>query len=363
MTVYSNQEVTRQQGIDSPSPIPYSKAPITSRISYFLKLWGLKILTTIGFGLVRLFKPAPPAIRPSIIKAYACRPRLRNRIFIPRSRKSGELLPLYLDAHGGGHALLDAEFDDEFCATFANKFNILVVGIEYSKAPISRFPEPTNDIVAIAQAVIGDEDLPVDKSRVVLGGFSAGGNLCLSAAQVPALRDKVCGVVAWYPITDFSLTPLEKQRSRPYRNKNDVDDLKDWGPVWDWAYIQPGQNIRDPLLSVRYAKRESLPRWIYMIGAEYDMLSNEARETIFDIAGLDKLEREKGSYEFVKGTYHWILVRGIRHGFTHDLMDNRSAEAEAMDKKRTEEMMNKVGEWLFTGPFGFERNHDLDHIE
>jgi acetyl esterase/lipase len=75
------------------------------------------------------------------------------------------------------------------------------------------FPGPTNDIVAIAQAVIEDGNLPVDKSRVVLNGFSAGGNLCLSAAQVPELKDKLKGIVTWYPIADFTLTPEEKQNS------------------------------------------------------------------------------------------------------------------------------------------------------
>jgi acetyl esterase/lipase len=74
-------------------------------------------------------------------------------------------------------------------------FNLLVVSIEYDLAPLNRFPGPTNDVVAITQAVIQDESLPVDKSRVVLGGFSAGSNLSLSAAQMPGLKSKIKGVV------------------------------------------------------------------------------------------------------------------------------------------------------------------------
>ena len=45
-----------------------------------------------------------------------------------------------------------------------------------------------------------------------------------------------------------------------------------------------GQSISNPLLSVRIAKA-NLPKWIYMVGVEYDMLSNEERQTIFDVAG------------------------------------------------------------------------------
>jgi acetyl esterase/lipase len=351
MTFNGEQDALKQQDPDRVHPLQYLKAPITSRVSYFLKLWSLKILERIRSAVIRALKPIPKEMRPSFLKAYQCRPHLRNRVFIPRSRKPWEQLPLYLDAHGGGHALCDAEYDDEFCATLANKFNFLVVSIEYSRAPRSRFPGPTSDIVAIAQAIIEDEDLPIDKTRVVLGGFSAGGNLALSAAQIPELKNKVCGVVCWYPIADFSLMPTEKQSSRPYRNKNDTDDLKDWGPLWKRAYIRPGQNIRDPLLSVRYATAEHLPRWIFMIGAQYDMLANEARETIFDIAKLDELERKEGFDGFEKGTYSWKLVKDVRHGFTHDLVNGKSKETEATDKRRTEEMMNAVGEWLFKGPF------------
>jgi acetyl esterase/lipase len=322
-----------------------------TRIAYFLQIWALKIATNLGFALLRFLKPGPAESHPTIVKAYPCRPHLRNRIFIPRSHKAGELLPVYLDLHGGGAILCDAEFDDQFCSAFANRFQVLVVSIEYSLAPLSRFPGPSNDVVAIVNAVIEDESLPVDKARVLLGGFSAGGNLSLSASQMPGLKDKIKGVVAWYPPTDYTLTLAEREASRPYRNAKDMDDMRGWGSVFNWAYVRAGQNIKDPLLSVRFVRKEDLPKWIYMVGAEYDMLSNEARQTIFDIAGLDKMEREDGKYEFEKDTYKWTLVRDVRHGFTHDLMDNRGEEAEAIRLQRTEETMQKVGEWLLQGPF------------
>ena len=104
-------------------------------------------------------------------------------------------------------------------------------------------------------------------------------------------------------------------------------------------------------MSVRFATKGDLPKWVYIVGAEYDMLANEAQQTIYDIAGLNKVEREDGKYEFEKDTYKWTLVRDVRHGLTHNLMDNRGKE-EAMRLRKTEEMMKKVGEWLFKGPFG-----------
>jgi acetyl esterase/lipase len=300
---------------------------------------------------MRLLRPIPTAARPTMVKAYPCRPLLRNRIFIPKSHKAGEVLPLYLDLHGGGAILCDAEFDDQFCSTFANRFQVVVVSIEYSLAPRSRYPGPSSDVVAIANAVIEDESLPVDDSRVVLGGFSAGGNLSLSASQMPGLKDRIKGIVAWYSPTDYSLTLAEKEASRPYRHAKDFDDLRGWGPVFNWAYIPAAQNIRDPLLSVRFAQKDDLPKWIYLVGAEYDMLSDEARQTIFDLASLDKQERQDGKYEFEKDTYKWTLARDVRHGFTHDLMDSKGKDAETMHSLRTAEMIEQVGKWLFKGPF------------
>ncbi|TVY75689.1 Neutral cholesterol ester hydrolase [Lachnellula suecica] len=333
------------------SPMLVETLPLTTRTLYFTKLWGLKLVTILGFKIVRTFRPPPKEINPSIIKAYPCRPRLRNRIFIPKSHKPGELLPLYIDMHAGGHTLLDAQFDDEFCCTFANKLNVLVVSLEYSTAPESKFPEPTNDVVAITQAIMKDETLPVDLSRVVLGGFSAGANLAFSAAQMSGLKDKIKGIVSCYPVLDMTITPADKQKTRAYRHSKDMDALKDWGPIWTYAYVKPGQDLRDPLISTKYAHRDNLPKWICMVGAEFDMLGEEARQNIFDLASLDKAEREEGHYEFEKGAYKWLLVRDVMHGFTHDLMDSPGAEAVAMNKKRTAEMIEDVGPWLFKGPY------------
>ncbi|KAA8575777.1 hypothetical protein MFRU_020g01220 [Monilinia fructicola] len=338
--------------IDEHTELLQPQLPILTRAWYFIQLWGLKIAIVLTFKILRFLRPAPPEARPTKLLAYKCRPNLQTRIFSPTSKQADdEPLPLYLDLHGGGHALMFAEFDDEICATIANRFNVIVVGIEYSLAPSNRFPVLTNDIVAIAQATIDNPDLNIDKSRVVLGGFSAGGNLALSAAQVPELREKLKGVVAWYPVMDFTLTPDEKKASRPYRHAKDLDDLQDFGPVFEWGHIPPGQNLRNPLLSTRFVRKDDVPKWIYIIGAEYDMLAKEARDTAFDLAELNEHERKEGAYGFEKDSYKWTLVRDVRHGFTHDLMDNKGPDAEALRKLRTDEILEQVGNWLFKGPF------------
>lgn len=227
----------------------------------------------------------------------------------------------------------------------------MVVSIEYGRAPRNRFPGPLHDVIATSLEILHDKSLPIDKSRVVLGGFSAGGNLALAAAQSLALKDKIKGVVSWYPVTDMTLSPAEKQATRAYRNARDTDDLKDFGPAFNWSYIPVGSNLRDPLISVRYTKPENLPKYVFVIGAEYDMLCKEARDTIFDLAGLDDLERKDGLLGFEKGTYKWTLAKDVRHGFTHDLMDGIEKEAERVSRSEYAKAAQEVGEWLFRGPF------------
>lgn len=336
-----------------PSVLIYSEEPIARRIIFFLKVWGLKIFITVSFAVIRWFRPLPRELRPTIIKAFPCRPNIRNRIFIPRGYNGG-LLPLYLNIHGGGFTFLDAEFDDEFCGRLANKFKVLVVSIDYGTAPRNRFPGPVNDVIAVSLASIEDDNLPVDKSHVVIGGFSAGGNLALSASQTEVLRDRIHGVVSWYPVTDLSLTPAEKQSTRSYRHARDLDDLKDWGPVLNWSYVPPGTNLRGSSLSVRYAKAERLPKWIHIVGAQYDMLMNEARDTIFDLARLSVEERNKNLEGFERGTYKWTFVKDVRHAFTHDLMDSKNAELEEFRKRQYADTLDQVGQWLFSGPFAVQ---------
>lgn len=123
---------------------------------------------------------------------------------------------------------------------FANNFHALVISTDHGTAPSNRSPGPPTEVVAITQAAIEYESLNVGKRRAVLekGSVLVGFCACLR------LR---------------------------YRNAKDMGDLQDWG------YINPGQNIRDPLLGMRYAN-EDLPKSSYMFGAEYSILASEARQ-------------------------------------------------------------------------------------
>jgi acetyl esterase/lipase len=321
--------------------------PVFTRISYFFRLYGFKFLAETLFLIQRFRQSQPVSQKPTLTKSYPCRHRLESRIFIPREHKNGELLPLYIDIHGGGFAICDPRHDDEFCSTFANRFNVLVVSINYSKTPSVAFPVPTHDVAAIARAVIEDDTLPVDPSRVAIGGFSAGGNLSASAVQLPALKTMIEAVVLIYPVLDFSIPPEQKQAV--WHKPGEKDRLIGIAKILDYGYIPSGQDLRDPLLSPSFARKEDLPEFVFCLGAEDDMLANEARAFMCKLAGIDELtEAEK--YEFERGSYKWKMARGKGHGFTHKQIGKEEDEQKRVESLN--EAVGEIGEWLFRGPFG-----------
>lgn len=336
--------------IEGDGPIPAPKLPFSSRIRIFLMTWMFKTVVKVVFGLHRRLKPFPTSQSPTILKTYPVRPKLTNRVFIPRSHGSKDLLPLYIDIHLGGFVMGEPWWDDAFCAHFCNTYNILVVSLDYSKAPTASFPAPVNDIISLVQAVLSDDSLPIDSTRVVIGGLSAGGNLVLAAVQAPEIRGKIHGAVCWCAITEW-VTPIEtKLQNRPYRDAKQVDELKYGAPSFAWAYILPGQDLRDPRLSPMFAEREMLPKWLFFIGAEYDMLCREGQEMIMKMAGLMGESREDGKYGFEVATCKWRMMRGVVHGFTH-YIPSESVSDRKLRLQRRDEAFAEVREWLFKGPF------------
>ncbi|KAL3427939.1 alpha beta hydrolase fold protein [Phlyctema vagabunda] len=338
----------------STSTLPAPATGFFERIYFFIRLWGLQKVAEYGVATLRTFQPLPRNQQPTFTKSYAARPHLKNRIFVPRSHKPDELLPLYIDIHGGGFALCNPSFDDEFCADFANANNFLIVSLDYSKAPQSAFPTATDDIEALIHAVLEDEALPFDKNRVAIGGFSAGGNLALSAVQAPELQGKIHAVVPWYPVLEWVTTTEQKLKTRPYRNEKDVDLLEAMGPMFNYGYIKEGQDLLNPRLSVSYADKKTLPKWIFFVGAEYDMLCAEAKDMVMDLAGLNEAEMEECIYSFERGTYRWRMARGVMHGYTHNI--GPETPDQVVRLQRCEETFAEVGEWLKTGPFAISKS-------
>ncbi|KAF4966873.1 hypothetical protein FSARC_5486 [Fusarium sarcochroum] len=328
-----------------------------------------------------------PANAPSLVKTYACRPKLPIRIFLPKTYdvKSQQKLPTLLSIHGGGFVVGDPRDDDLWNYTFANMHSVLVIALNYTKAPRARFPTPTYDLEQLILAALSDSSLPIDKDRVALVGASAGGNLALSVSTLPSMCGSGDGVrriktiIPMYPVVDMSVRRDYKTQTRQYKpslggfRAKPKDYLLRLSPVFDAAYTLPSQDLQDPLLSPIYAPKENLPPNMFLLGIELDMLANESWRMICGLAGHEVgdetvgrshtgqegkliLDDERFSFEAKTedGNYRWLLIPDQIHGYDHyhqlEMLHRDSTLAKDAELK-TKEAQKLIGEWLFEGPF------------
>jgi acetyl esterase/lipase len=298
---------------DSNDPVFLDNFPLITRIGLLLRVHFIKLLTTTVFFVLNLPGVRDTSIQPTYIKKYPVHPTLETRVYIPRSYKSGDpLMPLYLSIHGGGFALMSPKADDNFCSEFANTNKVLVVNLEYYKSPAYKFPAPSESLRDLVEAVLNDESLPFDPKKVAIGGFSAGGNLSLSVSQYPSLRDKIGGVVAYYPPVNFS-TPVEvSMASRPKHAPPDI--LYANANMFNWAYIKADQDLKDPLLSPAFAERGTLPDKVYVIGCEFDLLCRNSEIMAGNLAKVGGEKERKGTDEcWERNGVKWEKIVGEEH--------------------------------------------------
>jgi acetyl esterase/lipase len=216
-----------------------------------------------------------------------------------------------------------------------------------------KFPAPVYDVATLISAVLDDPDLPIDKSKVAIAGYSAGGNLALAAPQLDNLHQRIKGVVAYYPVTDTGRT-MEKRLQTATDPPGRKDMLRDLSPMFHWAYFDKDTRLDDPLLAPIRADRDKLPEKLYLIGCEWDLLCTEAEETAELYATAEqkagrgeKIAMEGGSrVGWTCGNVTWEKLLGLEHGFNHRAMQERG-EVKELWQRRAREMHDNVVEWLF----------------
>ncbi|KAI2628675.1 alpha/beta-hydrolase [Hypoxylon sp. NC1633] len=356
------------------------RVPLLSRLSHGAIIYAMQLL-----GEPYLWYrdwTSPPEIAPTLIKTYQSRPSLPIRIFFPKSydsKTSQTPLPTLFTIHGGGFCLGWTQEDDEWNARFASMHNVLVIGLNYRRAPSYPFPTAIYDLEALILASFDDESLPIDKGRIAIGGFSAGGNLTLGLCQLPSIREKVrpSAALPVYAIVDNSIPTDFKVKTRYYKPELGVgkrseptDYLANFAPVFDSNYINPELNLQDPLLSPCFAPRETLPPHIFLVACELDQLAHETwcmanklagrpEPLLSDKVGQEKLGREKGqlildderfAFEHVgeggKSSVRWLLIPDQLHGF--DRIPHSWHGKESLEDAKLKEVAYQkvVGYWL-----------------
>ncbi len=136
-------------------------------------------------------------------------PKLDIRVY--EAEKRVYPTPVLLWIHGGGYVVGDMELDDLLCRQLALAGECVVMQLEYRLAPEHPYPIPLEDCyTALKWLATQTNELDIDRSRICVGGASAGGGL--SAGLALLARDRGEIKLAWqlllYPMIDDRNTDL-----------------------------------------------------------------------------------------------------------------------------------------------------------
>ena len=115
-------------------------------------------------------------------------PAVRVRIYSPADREAE--LPVLLWCHHGGFVMGNLDSDHHDTAQMAKAANCMVVSVDYRRSPEHPYPAPLEDCYAALKCLYGEaKRMGVDKTRIAIGGQSAGGG-ALAAGLALLARDR-----------------------------------------------------------------------------------------------------------------------------------------------------------------------------
>ena len=138
-------------------------------------------------------------------------------IFEPRG--IGDAAPCLVYYHGGGFFFEGAGYHYKLAKAYALQTPCKVVFVQYRLAPKHPFPIPVEDCyAALCWTFANAEKLHIDKTKIAVGGDSAGGTLAAAVCQMARDRgtDLPCFQLLVYPATTAGcrLSPTESIPTR-----------------------------------------------------------------------------------------------------------------------------------------------------
>jgi triacylglycerol lipase len=126
-------------------------------------------------------------------------------VLIYRPPAAARPRPVYLNIHGGGYVMGVAELNGPSNMRLAQELDCVVVSVDYRLAPETQAPGAVEDCYAALRWLhAAAEDIGVDRSRIAIGGESAGGGLAAALALLARDRSEVpiCFQLLTYPMLD-----------------------------------------------------------------------------------------------------------------------------------------------------------------
>lgn len=239
---------------------------------------------------------------PTAIHVPTRRGDVRCLVYRPESPAASS--PAYVHFHGGAFLMRFPQMDDFWARIVCIEVGAVVVNVDYDVAPQRRFPvahEQSHDVAAWVAR--NPEALGIDPSRVLLGGFSAGGNLAASVALQARDQDsfRPVGQLLGVPSLDVAEDPESKSSTigSPMISR---DLLK----LVRATYFKNKMARATPYASpLRAINLRGLPP-AFVISAERDILRAEADRYAERLAGAGV----PVEHLVVDGADHYFLDRG-----------------------------------------------------
>lgn len=182
---------------------------------------------------------------------------LAVRVYVPHGGTDPR--PVVVFAHGGGFVFCDLDSHDEFCRSMAAAVDVVVVSVDYRRAPEHPGPAALEDMyAAVCWAAGHAAELGGDPARLVVAGDSAGGNLAATVSL--AARDRggpaIAAQVLLYPVIDDDFS-TESYRLYGENYYNTTKAMR-----WYWQQYAPDGTDSPYLVPTRAESLAGLPRAI-----------------------------------------------------------------------------------------------------
>ncbi|UOZ04086.1 alpha/beta hydrolase [Amycolatopsis sp. WQ 127309] len=191
-------------------------------------------------------------------------------------RPAGPVTGVVFHVHGGGFVLGAPADDDAINDLLARTAGVAVVSTRYRLAPEHTFPAPIEDCLAAAVWLAGAVEEEFGTDRIVVSGYSAGGNLAAHTLLLlrdgfPELFGRVVGASLVFGVYDLSRTPSSRSAT---------PDTPVLPPRWLDQFVGlafPGldkEKLRDGGISPLYADLHGMPPALFTVGERDPLLDD-----------------------------------------------------------------------------------------
>ncbi len=192
-------------------------------------------------------------------------PDVRVRIYRP-TEQTGKI-PGFLWIHGGGYVLGSIDGDDYRNHLRTKSVGCVTVSVDYRLAPESPYPAPVEDCYAALKWFFDNAgSIGVDKSRIAIGGASAGGGLAAGLALL--VRDRaemnIVFQLLMYPMIDDSNIEPASETHPDTHIWNRAMNLFGWTSYLDRA--PGGEGIPIDAAAYRAQDVSRLPAALIVVG-------------------------------------------------------------------------------------------------